>query len=292
MSYIIITPVHNESEYLPNYIDSIINQTFIPKELLLVDDSSTDDSAQIIKNYAENYSWITFKFRESEQKKVQGSKVVEAFNFGIKNKNLSGLEFISKIDADLELPKDYFEKVREAFKSNLKYGIIGGYILELEGGEWIPKLDSNYHVRGALKSYRIKCYNNIDGLMPVLGWDGLDEMKAFYFGWKTKNLELPVKHFRPAASDYNKISLTYKIGMANYKNGGNMFMAIVRTIVRSTEKPYIINGISFFLGYFVALLKQEKKNVDKDLSKFINNFHFQRLKRKIKLKKNEETSLF
>lgn len=54
----IIVPVYNIEQYLGNCIDSIILQSFESKELILVDDGSTDGSDGICDKYAEKYSWI------------------------------------------------------------------------------------------------------------------------------------------------------------------------------------------------------------------------------------------
>lgn len=49
----VLVPVYNCDRYLSAAIDSILNQTFIDFELLLMDDGSTDRSPEIMKAYAE-----------------------------------------------------------------------------------------------------------------------------------------------------------------------------------------------------------------------------------------------
>lgn len=50
----IIVPNYNHSAYLKQRIDSILNQTYQDFELILMDDCSTDNSKQIIEQYANN----------------------------------------------------------------------------------------------------------------------------------------------------------------------------------------------------------------------------------------------
>ena len=49
----VIVPVYNNSQYIGNTIDSIINQDFDNYEIIVIDDGSTDDTGSIIDAYAE-----------------------------------------------------------------------------------------------------------------------------------------------------------------------------------------------------------------------------------------------
>lgn len=49
--YSIIIPVYNSEKCLKRCIDSILNQTFVNFELILIDDGSSDDSLNICKKY-------------------------------------------------------------------------------------------------------------------------------------------------------------------------------------------------------------------------------------------------
>jgi glycosyltransferase involved in cell wall biosynthesis len=277
MNYVIITPVFNEEKYLDVYIKSIINQSSKPLEMVMVDDSSTDDSANIIKEYSSNHTWIKYVHHSSLASKQQGSKVVAAFRHGVLS--LSNLDYnvISKIDADLELPPNYFKTIMNAFQEDRQLGIVGGQIMEFSDGKWIVIPQSYYEVRGALKSYSAECYRAMGGIKPYLGWDGLDIMTAWHQGWKTKYLKIGVKHFRPANNDYNITELNYEFGISNYTLGGNLILAIVRAIVKLFTKPYARNGISFMQGYIHAMMSKTPKIVSKELAKYINRFHWNRL---------------
>src|SRR4030067_1442187 len=48
---IIIIPVYNAEQYLPETLDSVFTQTYTNIEVITVDDGSTDKSAEIIKRY-------------------------------------------------------------------------------------------------------------------------------------------------------------------------------------------------------------------------------------------------
>ena len=48
MKIYVIIPIYNEASFLEKSINSFINQTFIPKKIIYVDDNSSDSSKNII----------------------------------------------------------------------------------------------------------------------------------------------------------------------------------------------------------------------------------------------------
>ena len=66
----IIIPVYNVEQYLEQCLDSVLNQTFTDFEVLCVDDCGTDNSAQILKVYAQKDKRI--KIIKHEKNKRQG----------------------------------------------------------------------------------------------------------------------------------------------------------------------------------------------------------------------------
>ena len=55
MFFRIIIPNYNNGAFLRQCIDSVLNQSFKDFEIILVDDVSTDNSREIIKEYEERY---------------------------------------------------------------------------------------------------------------------------------------------------------------------------------------------------------------------------------------------
>lgn len=49
----VIIPVYNVARYLPECLDSVLNQTYEHLEILAVDDGSTDESGRILDEYAQ-----------------------------------------------------------------------------------------------------------------------------------------------------------------------------------------------------------------------------------------------
>lgn len=103
MKISVITPVYNSQEYLYKCINSIIKQTYTNWELILVDDGSTDNSAEIIEEFAKNDSRVV-----AMHQKNMGPGV--ARNTGI---NRASGDYIVFIDSDDYIDKEYFELINK-----------------------------------------------------------------------------------------------------------------------------------------------------------------------------------
>ena len=105
----VIVPIYNKDKYIKRCIDSIKKQSFNDFECILVDDGSTDNSANIVLKSIQNDS----RFKYIYQKNMG---VSSARNTGIK---ASIGEWICFIDADDFIELDYLEDfMRELNKHN------------------------------------------------------------------------------------------------------------------------------------------------------------------------------
>ena len=96
----VFMPVYNGEKYLKKSIESVLNQTFKEFEFIIVDDSSTDNSYSIIKEYAE----IDYRIRIFQ--KPNGGNVPKSWNFAMPY--LKG-EFISYMSQDDWMSEDNLE---------------------------------------------------------------------------------------------------------------------------------------------------------------------------------------
>lgn len=109
----IVIPVYNEAAYLPACLDAIAAQTVRPLEVLVIDNNSSDGSAQI----AASYDFVTVI---SEPR--QG--VVHARNTGFE---MARGDVIGRIDADTVLSPDWVWSVQKIF-ANTQIGAATGRV--------------------------------------------------------------------------------------------------------------------------------------------------------------------
>lgn len=256
MKIYIVIPAHNEAEFIGATLRSLVNQTYLPKKIVVVDDQSNDATSTIVSEFSAKYSFISLvSITSTTEAHLPGSKVIRAFNEGFKTLD-DEYDIISKFDADLIFPDNYLEKIVHHFKVSEEIGMVGGFCSIEKDGNWVlENLTNKDHIRGALKAYRKACFNDIGGLKPAMGWDTVDELLAQFYGWKIKTEpSLSVKHLKPTGTSYNKAS-KYKQGEAFY----TLRYGFLITLIASAKLAYRKKNSSLFLDYMAGYSKAAKE---------------------------------
>jgi len=274
MKVCVIIPVFNEQDFIKKSVESLIDQTIKPAEVIYVNDNSTDNSKNIIKNLIGKCEWIRVIDHKSFQEHVPGSKVIEAFNFGLKNLETQ-FDIICKFDGDIILPKNYIEKIIKIFNEKEKVGIAGGNLYVQKNGKWIyENIAAKTHVRGPIKAYRAECFNDINALKSSIGWDTVDVLLAQKKGWLIyTDKNLIVKHLKPTGQKY---SLHSKIlqGESLYKMRFGFILSIL-SLLKSSLNNYSLSRLFFgLIGYCVSFLKQKPFIVTDEEGVYIRNFRW------------------
>lgn len=116
----VIIPVFNSSIYLEKCLSSIINQTLKDIEVILIDDGSTDNSLDIIKDYATKYNNIKYKSKKNEGQAI-------ARNLGIQ---MASGEFVTFVDSDDYIELNMLEKLYNIAKLEKSDIVVCDYVEE------------------------------------------------------------------------------------------------------------------------------------------------------------------
>ena len=267
MKFLIIIPTHNEEKNILFTLKSLQQQLFQDFFCVIVNDGSTDKTQQIVEEFIGGN--LKFKIQNLELSKHEpGAKVVRTFNKGLESVDLKEYDIICKFDADIIFPSNYLKKLNQVYEANAKAGMVSGLVKIKKSifekalafdfkdakQQWkFENLSSKNHVRGPIKSYRKECFEAMNGLRPVLGWDNIDVMLAKKNGWETVTIkELWVKHLRPTAFQY-KNQKAEKLGEYFYNIGLNLPL----TIVSSGKSALKNKSVSEFFTTLKSFLKQK-----------------------------------
>jgi len=123
----IIVPVYNCQDYIARCIESVLNQNTKDIELILINDGSTDNTANIIKEYKKDSELI---------------KVINKKNEGVSKARNEGLKkatgkYILFLDSDDYLNENYIKEINEILKKNKNVELINfGFYSDVEDMEF------------------------------------------------------------------------------------------------------------------------------------------------------------
>ena len=281
MDYYIVIPAHNEEAFIQLTLDSLASQTILPKKVVVVNDNSTDKTAEIVTELAAKNSWISLVNKTSEAIHLPGSKVIQAFRKGYETLD-ENYDIIVKLDADLILPNNYFETILNIFKADSKVGMAGGFAYIEKNGDWIlENLTDKDHIRGAFKAYRKDCFLQIGNLKPAMGWDTVDELLAKFYGWKViTDASLKVKHLKPTGANYNKTA-RFKQGEAFYSLGYGFWITAIASAKLALMKKKPLLFFDYIQGFWKAKSAKKPLLVTGEQARFIRSYRLQKMKGKI-----------
>ena len=240
MKYVLITPARNEERFIAKTLESMVAQTLPPERWVIVDDGSTDKTAEIVEPYAARFPWIELVRRPQHVQRSFAGKVY-AFNAGLERVRQLEFEIIGNLDADLSFHPDYLEFLTAKFTEDLTLGVAGTPFTE-DGGYDTAKdsFEGENYVARWCQLFRRKCFEEIGGYVPnrAGGVDWIAVTSARMKGWEVRSF--PEKRFH------------------HYRTLGTAQRGTFRCSVRFTGTAYSSgdprSGISF------AWLKIARKN--------------------------------
>lgn len=283
MDFYIVIPAHNEADSIGLTIHSLVNQTLKPKQIVVVNDNSTDNTESIVDSYVKKHSFISLVNNKSSNQHLPGSKIINAFYKGFDTLD-DQYDVICKFDADLIFPSNYLEVISNHFKKNNRLGMVSGFCYIEKDNQWVlENLTRKDHIRGALKAYKKDCFLEIGKLKPSMGWDTIDELLAKYYNWDILTDEsLHVKHLKPTGISYNKAS-KYLQGEAMYK----MRYGFIITSISALKLAYRKGNFSLFKDYMAGYFKAKKEKlpflVSEEEGHFIRKLRWKGILGKFKL---------
>jgi len=111
----LIIPAYNEEKYISKCLESVVNQTIMPDEIIVCDNNSSDNTAKIIKQYAKKYP-IKYVFEKQKGIKYTLEKAW---------RSASG-DIILRTDADSIIPSDWVKNIISHLESDKELIACGG----------------------------------------------------------------------------------------------------------------------------------------------------------------------
>ena len=272
MKYVLITSARNELSFFAKTLDSVTAQTQLPERWVIVDDGSTDGTAELAARYAEKCPWIVL-IRNPRR---------EGRNFASKANNVNGalmqmqdLDFdvLGNLDADTSFEPDYMQFLMHKFAADPKLGVAGTPFTQ-EGGydSTRDSFEGENYVAGPVQLFRRECWKDIGGYIanPAGGVDWIAAMTARMKRWGVRSFpEKRYHHHRSmGTAERGEVKALFSYGEKDYYLGNSPLWELFRCVFRLAKKPYVAGGLALGAGFTWAAIRRVKRPVSDELVRF------------------------
>ena len=270
-AYVVITPARNEEAFIERTIQSMICQTVPPERWVIVEDGSTDNTAEIVSRYLKQYPWMEMVRLPLRRDRSFAGKV-QAFNAGYEKVKRLTYEIIGNLDADISFDGDHFEFLLRKFAADPSLGVAGTIFKEDGYSSETDSFEGHKHVSGQCQLFRKRCWQEIGGYVPhrAGGIDWMAVTTARMIGWKTESFrgKCFFHHRHLGTAERSAFASAFSYGEKDYYLGGHPLWEIFRVAYRASKRPYIIDGLGLALGYCWAFLRRTPRPVSRELMSF------------------------
>ena len=271
----VIVPVYNVEKYLSKCLDSIIKQQYPDIEVIVVDDGSTDNSSEIIKEYVYRNDKIKY------YKKENGG-LSDARNYGVKK--ATG-DYICFIDSDDYIDKKLFERIKCYIDKD--YDVIKYKIVTVnEDGSSIEKHDGPvFDNKTGPEAFNI-LYASDEYLQPAV----LYFIKKSF--WDDNNLVFPVGKYHEDFAIIPLIILKAK-SVASTDLYGYYYVQSSTSIMRGNDEEKVKQRAMDVLYHYDHMCDEIKKyNLDKATEDNVKRYYTNCIIIKVEELSNENQKIY
>ena len=272
MKYVLITPARNEEASIRKTLDSVVAQTALPERWVIVDDSSTDRTAEIVESYMKRHPWIELVRRAQDPDRNFASKA-HAVALGFERVNSIQFDVVGNLDADVSFQPGYMEFLMRKFSEDTELGVAGTPFTQ-DGGYDSSKdsFEGENYVAGPCQLFRRECFQEIGGYVPnrAGGVDWIAVMTARMKGWRVRSFADKRYHHHRTLGTAGKGALRslFSYGEKDFYLGGSPVWELFRVTYRMAKKPVVLGGLALLGGYAWAALRRMKRVVTPELMRF------------------------
>jgi glycosyltransferase involved in cell wall biosynthesis len=280
--YVIITACKNEAVYICDLIRSVANQTARPTKWVIVDDNSSDTTFDLAHNVSKEYDFIDVRRTNSDRPRSFSSQVFAQQEGYESLRNLT-FEFVAFLDADIQLPLDYYERILPCFSKDESLAVAGGLVVDKMGNAVCHSRSKsvNHHVPGGVQCFRRRCYEEIGGYAPFNGGgqDTVAEIMCMMRGGKVRSfLDIIAYHQRPSEINVQNYFLAGKRwGRMCYNLGYHPLYYGLNTAMRFISRPSISLVAGHIYAFVSATIRAEARPVSPEFVKFVRQLQLHKL---------------
>lgn len=264
----VLMPVYNSEKFILESVTSVLNQTFIDFELIIIDDCSTDATLSIIKSISDSRILLI--------EKNKNSGYTDSLNYGI---SIAKGTFIARMDADDICMPERFAKQIEFLYANPEV-ILCGTAIQIMGSDRVLKHPVNHEeILVKLCFGTSFCHPSIMVRKEILVENKYDKnfepaedfelWTRLAFIGKLSNLDMPLLQYREhpsQISNTNKLAqlnnaLNVKLQMLNHLSVLDSFTKEEVSIALENISRYSFSDVRKSLQLFNYIINNNQKKL-------------------------------
>jgi glycosyltransferase involved in cell wall biosynthesis len=267
-----MTPARNEARNIQRVLETVAAQTVIPVRWVIVDDSSTDRTRELVDAYVAGHDFIRLIRRAHEGPRTFASKAL-ALRQAYDSLKHEAFDFVGNLDADIELPPDYYEGMLNELGRAPKLGLAGGLIHDVQGERLIRHNSNLNSVAGAVQLFRREVYDSIGGYQPckVGGIDTIAEVSTRMHGWTVRTFpDVTVRHYRQmGTASHGALNAAWRAGRKDYCLGYDPVFYLLMCIAHAVDRPWLIGSLLRWISYVCQAARRVPIEAPPDVAAFM-----------------------
>ncbi len=268
-AYVIATPARDERERLPELLADLDAQELPPALWLLVDDHSTDGTAEWAAEAAASRDWMEVASSPDRSDEYLGHHIGRLKSWGLaealRRIRERGVEPVAAgiVDADLRLPPDHYARLVGALAGDPGLGVVSSVIRV--AGEPLEPFQRSDLPRGGTQTFRVDCLDRIGGLPPYAGFDGAANVKARQAGFETRLLpDVEATHARETGTRYGVAAGYARKGEYAWFLGLHPAIVAGRSVAYTLRAPHT-GGVHFLRGWLGSARRRADRCPDAEV---------------------------
>jgi glycosyltransferase involved in cell wall biosynthesis len=254
--YVVITSARDEAHTLDRTIRAVRRQTVAPELWVVVDDGSTDGTDAILAAHARDVPWLRVLDAPVRRPRSFASKSAALRDASHATTTVDH-QFVAQLDADVELPPDYYERCIARLVAEPRLGITGGSVVECVDGRRRSQWSSPTSVAGAVQVFRRSCWLAVGSGYLALeggGEDAVAEVLARVHGYDVAAItDLTVLHHGPILGGaHHRLGARTRRGRLHWQLGYEPWFQLASSTWRMGESPAVIGSLATLVGYGLA----------------------------------------
>lgn len=286
--YVLITAAHDEDAFIARTCAGVVAQTLRPLRWIVVDDASTDRTAAIVAQCQAAHPGLVELVRVQRAPGRDFRNKVLAFEAGLARARTLPFTHIGNLDADIELPPDYYARMLAFFRNDARLGIAGGMVHSCIAGAYLPQNVAPDSVAGAVQLFRRECFEAIGGYLPLRqgGIDAAAEIMARHRGWRVRTFaEVRVlEHRATGTATANPLAARRREGARLHALGYRFSFFAARCVRRALERPPLIGSLAALASYAGCAVRGEPPVLPRDVVAYLRAEQRRKLLRVLRLR--------